>query len=70
MKLPPPAKRLVMGDKLLDCGLLCANIMLFKLGFLALGIDDVQIICQAVIVSLGGQSGRLAGARKCAIEIL
>jgi hypothetical protein len=41
MKLPPPTKCLVRADELLGRGLLRANILLFKIEFLALGIEDV-----------------------------
>jgi hypothetical protein len=69
MKLPAAAERLVKGDELLGCVLLRYDILFFKIEFLALGVEDVQIIRQSAIIALGGKLGGLAGGSECAIKV-
>jgi hypothetical protein len=63
MKLPPPTKRLVKLDELLGRSPLRGDILLFKIELLALGVEDVEIISQAAIVSFGRELGCAPRAR-------
>ena len=45
MKLPTAAERLVKRDELFGCCLLSVDILFFKIEFLALGVENIQIIC-------------------------
>ena len=69
MRLPAAAQCLVKRDELLGCVLLRHDILFFKIEFLALGVEDIQIIRQSAIIALGGKLGGLAGGRECAIKI-
>jgi hypothetical protein len=61
MRLPAAAESLVKRSELLGCASLGADILLFKIEFFALGVEDVQIIRQAALptkVVLPGQRTR------------
>lgn len=69
MELPTAAQRFIEFDELRGGVLLSDDILFFKIEFFPLGVEDVQIIGQAAIVSLGRKRGRLAGPRERAIEV-
>ena len=70
MQFPTAAKRLIKRDELLGCRLLSADILFVKIEFLALGVEDIQIICQAAVVSIRCELGRLTSGRECPIKVL
>ncbi len=69
MGFPPAAERFVEPNDLLGLSLLSDNILLFEIELLTFGVEHVQIVRQAAIVSLGREFGSLARGDYGAIEI-
>ena len=68
--LPAAAERFVEGDELLCRCLLGDDVLLLQVELLALGVDDVEHVCQPAIIALCGEAEGLLAGGESAIQVL